>query len=592
MTSHEQARLGAIPDDRGVRFRLWAPEKQTVEIIFDSERAAVTMDRVAGGYFERFVEGLIAGARYRYRIDGADEFPDPASRYQPEGVHGPSEIIDTQSFAWSDEGWKGIPTDQLVIYELHVGTFTNEGTFDALRQRLPYLRDLGITAIELMPVADFPGRWNWGYDHAALFAPSRAYGRPDDLRRLVDDAHGMGMAVILDVIYNHFGPDGAYAPAFAPFFTKKHDTPWGMAMNLDDEHSEGVRDFFIDNALHWLGEYHIDGLRLDATHALIDDSEIHFLEELAVAVASIEEGPERILIAEDHRNLNRVIRPRDEGGYGLDGVWSDDFHHLIRNRTAGDSESYYAAFADTTIDDIAQSIRRGWFYEGQKSKANGKARGTDATGLRPERFVFSIQNHDQIGNRPLGNRLSDDIPIELYRAVSALLLYVPQTPLLFMGQEWAARTPFLYFTDHEEELGRAVTEGRRREFGDFSGFSGDVPDPQAEETFERSKLQWDELERDPHSGVLAMYRDLLARRKSFSGEVDARAQSDKVLQLTRGEDTLLVAFDAPAETSISAEAHIVWHSEDVRYGGTDASAPTLSEGKLAFQTPSAVIVRI
>lgn len=584
-------RPGALPESDGYHFAVWAPEKRSLDLVLESSGDTVAMRRTDGGFFETYVEALSPGARYRFRVDGRDTFPDPASRYQPEGVHGPSALVDPGAFSWSDDAWQGVPLDRLVLYELHIGTFTPEGTFDAARQRLPYLRELGITGIELMPVADFPGRWNWGYDHAALYAPSRAYGRPEDLRRLVDEAHGMGMAVILDVIYNHFGPDGAYAPAFAPFFTKKHETPWGLAVNLDDRHGEGVRAFFIDNALHWLREYHIDGLRLDATHALIDDSPTHFLQELAGAVANVDQGPPRFLIAEDHRNLNRVIRPQSEGGFGIDGVWADDFHHLIRNRTAGDSESYYAAFADTSVEEIARTIRRGWFYEGQASKRDGKARGTDPEGLRPEQFVYFLQNHDQVGNRPLGNRLTEDISLDVYRALSALLLFVPQTPLLFMGQEWAAGTPFLFFTDHEAELGRAITRGRRREFRDFAGFSGEVPDPQDPETFERSRLRWEELEHEPHRGILAMYRDLLSLRRRLEGRVDASARSEQILQVDRGSHTLLLAFEAPAETAISDGADILWHSEDARYGGGETSAPAIVDGRLTFHTPSAVIIR-
>ncbi|MFW5973385.1 MAG: malto-oligosyltrehalose trehalohydrolase, partial [Bacteroidota bacterium] len=490
---------GALPDAGGTRFRVWAPEKNTIDVLIEPDGTSYRMERSAGGYFATYVEGVGPGARYRYRMDDGPDFPDPASRFQPEGVHGPSEVIDPSAYSWTDDSWEGIRMDDVVFYELHVGTFTREGSFEGVRQRLRDLRDLGVTALELMPVADFPGRWNWGYDHAALFAPSRAYGRPDDLRRLVDEAHRMGLAVFLDVIYNHFGPDGAYAAAFAPFFTRRHSTPWGMAINLDDRFSEGVRQFFLDNARYWLEEFHIDGLRLDATHALIDDSPKHFLVELAEMADGLS-GPKRHLVAEDHRNLSRLLRPRRENGYGLDAVWADDLHHLIRNRTAGDVEGYYANFAEATIDDIAETITRGWYYMGQPSRATGKPRGTDPSGISAEKFVVFIQNHDQVGNRPTGDRLSDDIPLDTYRAVSALILFVPQTPLLFMGQEWATRSPFLFFTDHNDELGRAVTEGRKKEFEDFAGFEGEVPDPQHPRTFERSKLDWSERDRAPHDG--------------------------------------------------------------------------------------------
>lgn len=589
MQARQRRTLGAVPDESGVGFSVWAPEKRLLEVVFDDARPPVGMQRSENGRFHVYVEGAAAGDRYRYRIDGENSFPDPASRYQPDGVHGSSEVIDPNSFQWRDSDWSGVRLNELIIYELHIGTFTPEGTFDALRLRLPYLRDLGVTAIELMPVADFPGRWNWGYDHASLFAPSRAYGHPDELRHLVDEAHQLGMAVLLDVIFNHFGPDGAYAPAFAPFFTDNHHTPWGPAINLDDEHSAGVRAFFIENALHWLEEYHFDGLRLDATQELIDGGDTHFLAELAGTVKAIPTGPERMLIAEDSRNLNTILRARDVGGFGLDGVWVDDFHHLIRNRAAGDHEGYYASFVASTTEQIARAINRGWFFEGQRT-ALGLSRGTDASGLRPEQFVYYIQNHDQIGNRAQGNRLTDHISLPLYRSLSALLLFVPQTPLLFMGQEWAASTPFLFFSDHHEELGRAVTAGRRKEFEAFEAFKGDVPDPQEADTFRRSKLMWDERERWPHVGVARVYGDLLSLRNTIRGAAIAAARSESILEVQRGNLTFLVAFDANAETDIPGEADIVWHSERDAYA-YDAAPPVFEVGRIRFLRPSAIIFR-
>ncbi|MEX2402210.1 MAG: alpha-amylase family glycosyl hydrolase, partial [Rhodothermales bacterium] len=341
------ARLGALVEDDGTRFRVWSPSASSLTVVLESgERLEMTPR--SDDIFEAFSPGATTGVRYRIELDGDEAFPDPASRYQPDGVHGASSIVDPSAYAWSDGQWEGASREDLVFYEIHTGTFTPEGTFEGIRSRLPYLRDLGVTALELMPVADFPGRWNWGYDHAALYAPSRAYGTPDELRRLVDEAHEMGLAVFLDVIYNHLGPDGAYVAAFAPMFTDRHETPWGQAVNLDDQYSAGVRGLFIDNALSWLLEYHVDGLRLDATHALVDESEVHFLEELQETVERIGAGPERLLIAEDHRNENRIVRPRAEGGYGLAAVWADDFHHQIRNLTAGDEDGYYVDYAGTT----------------------------------------------------------------------------------------------------------------------------------------------------------------------------------------------------------------------------------------------------
>ncbi len=516
--------FGAHANARDTLFRVWAPEHQRVEVVLDADpEALLPLRKNADGVFEGLVAGAGAGARYRYRLDGGAAFPDPASRFQPDGVHGSSAVVDGQSFAWSDGEWRGIALGDAVIYELHVGTFTPGGTFAAAAERLSDLHDLGVTAVEIMPVADFPGRRNWGYDGVDLFAPARCYGPPDDLRRLVDAAHGLGLAVILDVVYNHLGPDGNYLGTFSPYyFTERHQTPWGAAVNLDGPHSRMVRRFLIDNALHWLREYHIDGLRLDATHALIDDSPVHFLDELAQAVRDAASGGARrgqhhLLIAEDHRNLAEMIGPRSAGGWGLDAVWADDFHHQVRRGLAGDSEGYFQDFSGSAAD-LATTLRRGWFFCGQHSAHGGGPRGTDPARLSPEQLVICLQNHDQVGNRAFGERLHQQIEPAAFRAASALLLCAPETPLLFMGQEWAASAPFLYFTDHNPELGKLVTEGRRREFRHFSAFSDlevreRIPDPQAEETFRRSRLDWAEAESEPHAGVRRLYTELLRLRR-------------------------------------------------------------------------------
>ncbi|MDX1529982.1 MAG: malto-oligosyltrehalose trehalohydrolase [Rhodothermales bacterium] len=578
--------FGALPHDGGTRFRLWSPHAGRVDLVLDGQAEPVPMERSEGGLFEVTRPGVGPGARYRYRLDG-DAFPDPASRFQPEGVHGPSQVVDPGAFAWSDAGWEPPTQRDLVFYELHVGTFTPEGTFDAAAERLAYLRDLGVTAVELMPVADFPGRWNWGYDPAALYAPSRAYGRPDDFRRLVDEAHRLGLAVFLDVIYNHLGPDGAYAAAFMPMFTEKHHTPWGAAVNLDDAHSEGVRAFLLDNALHWLREYHLDGLRLDATHALVDDSPVHFLQELSEAVDAL--APDRYLIAEDHRNLNRLVRPRPEG-YGLDGVWADDLHHQVRNLTAGDTAGYYASFADTTAADLAETLRRGWFYDGRPDRATGEPRGTSADRVRPEQCVVCIQNHDQVGNRPLGDRLSDDVPPAAFRAATAVLLFAPELPLLFMGQEWAASAPFQFFTDHNDELGPSVTAGRKEEFKDFAGFRGEVPDPQDPATFQRSKLDWTEIQRPEHAAVLALYRRLLALRRDLPhDDVEAEPRGAHALTLQRGPYRLLVAFDA-AEVPVPDGAEVLLHTEEPAYT-QHPRPPEFDDDCVRFRRAGAVVVR-
>jgi maltooligosyltrehalose trehalohydrolase len=548
------------------------------------------------GYFEALVASATPDTRYGYRVDGGDVWPDPASRFQPEGVHGRSQVVDPGAYTWGDERWQGIQHRDLTFYELHVGTFSPEGTFDGVRKRLPYLRDLGITAIELMPLGDFPGRWNWGYDPAAQWSPSRAYGRPDDLRRLVDEAHQHGIAVFLDVVYNHLGPDGAYVAAFQPIFTSAHHTPWGQAINLDGENAHGVRAFLLGSALHWLAEYHLDGLRLDATYALIDDSHTHFLAELAERVRALP-GPRRHLVAEDHpTNLDPLLRPRQEGGRGLDGVWADDFHHIVRRIVAGDNHGYYRGYPATTAA-LAETITRGWYPAGPHVKNPEAAGARDPDWVHLEQFVFCIQNHDQIGNRAQGDRLHHAIGLDVYRAISALLLYLPELPLLFMGQEWAASAPFQFFTDHHEELGRLVREGRQREFAAFPDFTGEVPDPQAAATFERCKLDWAEIEEPPYRGVLALYRDLLANRRELRGAVSATSPVEGGLLVHRGQHVLAVALQGGLTLSLPDRGtghgtgyKLVWHSEDPAY--TDAPhAPGLADRALAFTGPAAALIR-
>ena len=513
--------LGAFLDAAGVCFQVWAPTRTQVELVLDPLGAAPRCERLRradDGLFIGTFDAVRPGDLYMYVLDGEGPFPDPCSRYQPHGVHGPSAVVDPSTFEWSDDGWRGVTIDRAVVYELHVGTFTPAGTFAGVAERLPYLADLGITALELMPIADFPGTRNWGYDGVSLFAPCRQYGTPDDLRRLVDAAHRIGLAVLLDVVYNHFGPDGAYAMVFSPFYrSPRHQSPWGAAINLDGEHSGAVREFFIENALHWVHEYHVDGLRLDATHWLLDDSTPHFAADLAARVRESVTDRDVLLVAEDERNLAAIVRRPEDGGWGMDAVWADDFHHHVRRRSAGDRDGYYQDYSGS-IADLAATLRQGWFYSGQYSEYGGAPRGTSSAGVPLERMVLCLQNHDQIGNRPFGRRLHHQIDPSLFRALSALLLFAPETPLLFMGQEWAATSRFLYFTDHHEELGRLVTEGRRQEFSRFKAFADEetrarIPDPQASTTFDASRLVWDEQERAPHAGTLELYRALLWLRR-------------------------------------------------------------------------------
>ncbi len=548
--------LGAWPADGGFRFRVWAPERHRVELIVDpysGTRQTHGLDRSGDGFFIGHVNAA-AGARYSYVLDGDGPFPDPASRFQPDGVHGPSALIDPRAFHWSDADWHGRPLEDLIIYEAHVGTFSPEGTYAGLTDRLEHLSALGVTAIELMPVADFAGQRNWGYDGVDLFAPARAYGSPDDLRRLVDAAHRWGLAVLLDVVYNHIGPDGAYLSRFSPYyFSDTHHTPWGRAVNLDGPHAAAVRTFFLENALHWIHEYHIDGLRLDATHALVDDSRRHFLRELGERVRASLDTRMVVLIAEDNRNLARYVTHTSDDGLGLDATWSDDFHHQVRRAATDDSDPYFQAFSGSTID-LATTIRRGWFYTGQRSSALNQGAETESD-VPPHRVVVCLQNHDQVGNRATGERLNRQVDPAVFRALTALLLFIPETPLLFMGQEWAASTPFLYFTDHEPELGALVADGRREELSrKFLAFadrdtSARIPDPQAETTFLASRLDWTERAREPHAGVERLHRQLIAlRRNDPAFRAGSSARSCEVAAL--GEDTIGLLRRSPSGSEL------------------------------------------
>jgi maltooligosyltrehalose trehalohydrolase len=599
-------RLGAwVEPGAGVRWRVWAPGHRALEVVLHGREGRVErtlpMKEEAPGFFSATLEGGGAGVRYKLRVDGEGPFPDPWSRSQPEGVHGPSEVV-VPDFAWTDAGWRGVP-EELVIYEVHVGTATPEGTFEALIPRLKELRALGVNTLELMPLASFPGTRNWGYDGVDLFAPQATYGGPEGLRRLIDAAHAQGLAVLIDAVYNHFGPDGNYLRCFSPhYFTGRHHTPWGDAVNYDGEGSAVVRELVLSNVDMWIRDFHADGLRLDAAHAIVDDGSPHLLARIVERARAAASGRRVTIIAEDERNETRLVRPRAEGGYGLDGVWADDFHHQMRRAFAGDSEGYYQDYTGS-MEDLARTLRQGWFYEGQRSVNLGHDRGTPADKAEPSAFVHCIQNHDQVGNRALGERLGADVSPAAFRAMSALLLLAPYTPLLFMGQEWNASTPFLYFTDHNAELGRLVTEGRRKEFAGFKRFAGtEVPDPQALDTFTRSKLDWSEAERPPHAGVRTLYRELLqlrasepALRERRRGQYDARALGEHGLVLERrgpgGTFLLFLCVKGTLEHALPAGAGLVLWSEAPRFGGTQEAAP-VREGRLRLEGPSAALVRV
>jgi maltooligosyltrehalose trehalohydrolase len=501
------------------RFVVWAPKAQALSVrVLDAGGGGriVPMKKGACGYFEAQIENVKAGTRYFYRFADGRERPDPASRFQPEGVHGPSELVDLDDFAWTDGSWKGVEPERSVFYEVHVGTYTAEGTFEALIPHLSGWRDLGITTIELMPVAQCPGARNWGYDGVQPFAPQNNYGGPRGLQKLVDAAHGHGLAVTLDVVYNHLGPEGNYFSEYGPYFTDKYRTPWGSAINYDDADSDEVRRFFIDNALHWLEKYHIDSLRLDAVHGIFDFGARHFLAELQNAVNDLEARVNRrlYLIAESDLNDARLLRGPQQGGCGLKAQWSDDFHHSLHSLLTGERAGYYSDFGD--VHHLATSMREGWFYAGQHSNFRRRKHGNSPAGLVRSSFVVCIQNHDQIGNRARGERLSELVDFEKLKLAAGVTVLAPFAPLLFMGEEYGESAPFLYFTSHgDPALIEAVRKGRQAEFAAFA-WEGQVPDPQEESTFAASKLHHELKAKEPHRTLLELYRELLAIRREYS----------------------------------------------------------------------------
>ncbi|MDB5094581.1 MAG: Malto-oligosyltrehalose trehalohydrolase [Candidatus Eremiobacteraeota bacterium] len=504
--------FGASLRDDGVAFRIWAPSRDGGAVVVDG--AEHRLDRRGDGWFERFVPGARAGARYAFAFDGLDpRVPDPASRFQPDGVHGPSAVVDPTAYAWQHPGWRGRPAHELAFYEFHVGTFTAAGTYAAAAERLDDLAALGVTALELMPLAQPAGRRNWGYDGALPFAPQHAYGSPDELKAFVDAAHARGLSVFLDVVYNHFGPEGNYLGAFAgAFFTERHHTPWGSAIDVESDAAANVRAFFIHNALYWLHEYRFDGLRLDAVHEIRDASSPSFLVELASCVRSrAEPGRHVQLVLENDANDAGLLR-------SYDAQWNDDAHHAFHVLLTGEHDGYYGDYADDPVRRLARALAEGFAYQGEPSVHRGDApRGEPSADLPATKFVDFLQNHDQIGNRAFGERLSMLTGETALRAASAVLLLAPALPLLFMGEEWAASTPFLFFSDFGAELGGAVTSGRRREFAAWPAFRDAnvrerIPDPQDPATMEASRLRWDERSAPPHAAALAHHRALLALR--------------------------------------------------------------------------------
>ena len=597
--------LGAARDGDVARFRVWAPEHARVELVlYRADRSILAthpMRRERGGYFSATTPLPPRRRRllYAFRVDDHGPFPDPCSASQPLGVHGPSELVDLD-FAWTDQGFPGIALADLVIYEIHVGAATTAGTFEGLIPRLQHLVALGVTAIELMPVADFPGRWNWGYDGVSLRAPAAVYGGPRGLMRLVDAAHARGLAVILDVVYNHLGPDGNYLRSFSSrYFTSRRITPWGDAIDVDAHGAEPVRELLLGSAAMWIERYHVDGLRLDATHAIEDTRPVHLLRELGSRVRAAGGARRTVVIAEDERNEAALVLPAEAGGLSLDAVWADDLHYQLGLAFAGDLGAFAEDFTASTKE-IAATLERGWHYEGQVSPRLGRARGTKVDGIAAPQIVIFIQNHDQVGNRPRGDRLAQRVSPAAFRAMSALLLLAPYTPLIFMGQEWNATSPFFYFTDHQGELGRQVTEGRRRDLG-ASGLPGatETPDPQAEATFHRSRLDWSERELPEHAGVLALYRELLrlraahpALRERARGSFAARPLGDDALLLDRCGGgrclTVLVNVRGRLAHAVGRRRRVLLATEEPRFGGR--SAPSVRDGIVHLEGPTVVVL--
>jgi maltooligosyltrehalose trehalohydrolase len=574
--------------------RVWAPECRLVELVTkDDSGAAIDspLDSEGNGYFSGFIQNVLPGTKYRFRLDNGDAFPDPASRFQPEGPHGPSVMIDPTTFVWHDDGWQGIHLADQVLYELHVGTFTREGTFAAAIDRLGDLSDVGVTTIEVMPVGEFPGRFGWGYDGVNLFAPSHLYGTPDDFRAFVDAAHQTGLGVILDVVYNHLGPDGNYLPRFSSRYLSGKRTEWGDALNFDGEDSAPVREFFTTNARYWIEEFHLDGLRLDATQQIFDQSSPHIIADVAAAVRAAAGDKATIVVGENEPQDVMLLRPREEGGCALDGLWNDDFHHSAWVAATGRAEAYYCGYHGSPQEFIS-AAKYGFLFQGEWYAWQHDRRGTPALDVSPERLIVFTQNHDQVANTARGHRVHRETSPARCRALAALLLLPPQTPMLFQGQEFAASSPFLYFADHKPELARLVRQGRAEFVSQFASIGSEpaearVPDPSDIETFRRCKLDWSE--RSSHREAVALHRDLIRLRREdatlsrrTAGQLDGAVLADHAFALrffgVGGDDRLLIVNLGPRlrpetipEPLLAPPANRCWtmcfSTESPEYGG-------------------------
>src|SRR5713226_4364967 len=587
--------LGASVLPGAVAFRVWAPRCQSVDVVVDGRAVEVLAPR-EGGLFEARLEGVAEGARYKYRLDATRYRPDPVSRFQPEGIHGPSVAIDPSRFVWTDQEFAGHAPGDLVFYEIHVGVFTPAGTFEAIIPHLPRLVDLGVTALEVMPVAEFPGSRNWGYDGVHLFAPQSTYGGPRGLRRLVDACHARGLSVFLDVVYNHLGPEGNYLAEYGPYFTDRYTTPWGLAVNFDGEGSPGVRRHIVENGRAWVSEFHVDGFRVDAVHAIHDASPVHIVTEFARAVReeAARAGRRAHVIAESHDNDRRLVLAPTEGGLGLDALWSDDFHHALHQRLTGETAGYYVDF--TGDHHLPRAIAEGFAFQGEASQYWGRRRGTASRDLPADRLVIFVQNHDQVGNRAQGERLGALVPYEALKLAAGLMFVAPAVPLLFMGEEYGDMAPFLFFTSFlDRELSERVRRGRLQELSRF-GWKGRIPDPGAPATFVASQLNHALAAAPRHRALREYYRRWLALRRGHPA-LGARnknltrvALDAAVLTVTRatpaGEEIRLIANLGadPCGWSLPDTAwRVLLDSNAVAFGGTGAAAPLTAYQLLLYE---------
>jgi maltooligosyltrehalose trehalohydrolase len=582
--------LGASVSEGGVRFRVWAPKASSVLLVLMGDKEPYLMNPEDRGCFSTFIQGLEPGRRYCYLLNEDQPRPDPVSRFQPEGVHGPSEVVDPGLFKWQDQDWKGISLDEMILYEIHTGAFTNEGTFGAIIPLLDYLKnELGVTTIELMPVAQFPGERNWGYDGVYLYAPQNSYGGPEGLKSLINACHQKGLAVILDVVYNHLGPEGNYLGDYGPYFTDRYKTPWGPAINFDGPESDEVRRFFIDNALYWATEYHMDGLRIDAIHGIFDFSAKHILEDIREAVHREAKRLERpiVVIAESDLNDVRVINPSSKGGYGLDAQWNDDFHHCLHTLLTGEQNGYYQDFGD--FNQFVKALQEGFVYCGQYSPFRRRRHGSSSKHLPPSKFVIFSQNHDQVGNRLKGDRLSTLVSFEASKLAAGVILLSPNIPLLFMGEEYGEEAPFQYFIHHSDhDLIEAVRKGRKEEFSAFQ-WNAETPDPQDEVTFLRSKINLDLRHEGKNQILLQFYEALINLRKDLypCSSVDEKGiwiegfgrEKAILIRWEYGQDRVMGLFnfnDKPIKIFIDIEKgdwEKIFSSASEEWGGMGALVP-------------------